>query len=187
MVNVIKRITGSKDFLSMTQGARLLFYDILTHGSEDRTFSNTFLDGILSFTGSKREYFNELYDERFIIIDRHGNYKINKFRDAGNILNIPANDKIPESADEIADYCREIINYDYSDEGTYRYSERFYNYYLANGWKLSNGKPIKDLKALLRQWLMRDELYFEVDNSAWKMDKEIERKEIRERRERENK
>lgn len=173
MVNVIKRITSSKEFISMSQGARLLYYDILTHAGDERTFTNTFKDGIIELTKSNSKYFNELYDKKFIIFDRHGDYVINKYWDMGKILNIPANTNIPQSVNEVADYCCKNIVYNYSKKNTYLYAEKFYEYYTANGWKLSNGKPMKNWKSVIKQWLMRDNLYFPVDAGEYEIMKNI--------------
>lgn len=50
----------------------------------------------------------------------------------------------PPSPEDIREYCREKnITVD---------ADRFIDYYSAQGWKLSNGNPMKDWKAAVRNW-----------------------------------
>lgn len=55
--------------------------------------------------------------------------------------------KIP-SVDEVREYCAERNNGIDPD--------KFHDYYTAQGWKLSNGQPMKDWKAAVRNWERRD-------------------------------
>ena len=41
------------------------------------------------------------------------------------------------------------------EEGLDIDAEEFMDYGIANGWKLSNGNPMKDWRATLRQWHRR--------------------------------
>lgn len=47
----------------------------------------------------------------------------------------------------VLDYFKEL--------GHEQESEKFYNYYTANGWTTSNGNSVKDWKALCRNWISR--------------------------------
>lgn len=49
---------------------------------------------------------------------------------------------------QVAEYCAE--------RGNNVSPERFVDYYTAQGWKLSNGVPMKDWKAAVRNWERRD-------------------------------
>ncbi len=50
----------------------------------------------------------------------------------------------PPAPEDIREYCREKkITVD---------ADRFIDYYSAQGWKLSNGNPMKDWKAAVRNW-----------------------------------
>lgn len=50
----------------------------------------------------------------------------------------------PPTPEDIREYCREKkITVD---------ADRFIDYYSAQGWKLSNGNPMKDWKAAVRNW-----------------------------------
>lgn len=50
----------------------------------------------------------------------------------------------PPTPEDIMEYCREKnITVD---------ADRFIDYYSAQGWKLSNGNPMKDWKAAVRNW-----------------------------------
>ena len=54
----------------------------------------------------------------------------------------------PPTVDEVRAYCLErnnAIN-----------AEAFIDYYTAQGWRLSNGQPLKDWKAAVRNWERRD-------------------------------
>lgn len=53
----------------------------------------------------------------------------------------------PPSIEEVRVYV--------SDEGLDIDAEEFMDYGIANGWKLSNGNPMKDWRATLRQWHRR--------------------------------
>ncbi len=50
--------------------------------------------------------------------------------------------------EQVAQYCAE--------RGNSVNPERFLDYYAAQGWKLSNGCPMKDWKAAVRNWERRD-------------------------------
>lgn len=53
----------------------------------------------------------------------------------------------PPTPDEVQSYCDERCN---GISG-----EHFCDYYAAQGWKLSNGQPLKDWKAAVRNWELR--------------------------------
>ena len=54
----------------------------------------------------------------------------------------------PPTKEDILDFClAEGLNLDV---------DRFFNYYAAQGWKLSNGNAMKDWQAAVRQWIARD-------------------------------
>ena len=83
--------------------------------------------------------------------DGKGNNKGNVNK--GNVNNISNNiqrDKsrfTPPSIEEVRMYVREeSLDID---------AEEFIDYGIANGWKLSNGNPMKDWRATLRQWHRR--------------------------------
>ena len=52
------------------------------------------------------------------------------------------------SVEEVQAYCDE--------RGNGIRAERFVDYYAAQGWKLSNGRPLRDWKAAVRNWESRD-------------------------------
>lgn len=54
----------------------------------------------------------------------------------------------PPTPDEVRAYCDE--------RGNGINAERFCDYYAAQGWKLSNGQPLKDWKAAVRTWESRE-------------------------------
>lgn len=54
----------------------------------------------------------------------------------------------PPSVDEVRAYCRELKSV--IDP------EQFVDHYTANGWKQSNGNPIKDWRAAVRTWERND-------------------------------
>ena len=51
---------------------------------------------------------------------------------------------VPPSIQEVNEYCR--------NRGNTINAERFVDYYQQSGWKLSNGVPMKDWKAAVRNW-----------------------------------
>lgn len=55
---------------------------------------------------------------------------------------------VPPTVEEIRAYCQERKN---SVDPT-----RFVDYYLQQGWRLSNGNPMKDWKAAVRTWEHRE-------------------------------
>lgn len=161
MTNVITRIIDSRNFRNMSADARLLFYDLYYRAGEDRRFSYQNVDAIIDMTNSSRAAFNELYDNHFMILNIDGSYSINRYfgmwdviKDAG-----PAEAKkaFPPTVEDVAEYCKEksvmaMIT-------CYEYAERFVAYYTANGWMLSNGRPMKSWESIIKQWLMRDDKY----------------------------
>ena len=52
------------------------------------------------------------------------------------------------SVEEVQAYCRE--------RGNAIRADRFVDYYAAQGWKLSNGRPLRDWKAAVRNWESRE-------------------------------
>lgn len=56
----------------------------------------------------------------------------------------PAQRFTPPTLDEVQRYCRE--------RGNNIDTQRFYDYYAANGWVQGRGKPIKDWRAAVRLW-----------------------------------
>ena len=56
--------------------------------------------------------------------------------------------KLPPSVDEVAEYIQSM-NYDVD-------ADKFCSYYAAQGWKLSNGLPMKDWKACCKTWHYRN-------------------------------
>lgn len=54
----------------------------------------------------------------------------------------------PPTKDQIFDFCM--------DNGLNLDVDRFYDYYSMQGWKLSNGNPMRDWQAAVRQWVARD-------------------------------
>ena len=55
---------------------------------------------------------------------------------------------VPPSPEEVQAYCDERQN---GING-----EHFCDYYAAQGWKLSNGQALKDWKAAVRKWEVRN-------------------------------
>lgn len=54
----------------------------------------------------------------------------------------------PPTKDQIFDFCM--------DNGLNLDVDRFYDYYSMQGWRLSNGNPMRDWQAAVRQWVSRD-------------------------------
>lgn len=54
----------------------------------------------------------------------------------------------PPTLEQVQAYCAE--------QGSGISAERFVNYYAAQGWRLSNGQPMRDWKAAVRIWENRD-------------------------------
>lgn len=54
----------------------------------------------------------------------------------------------PPTVEEVAAYCKE--------RGNGIDAERFVDYYSQQGWKLSNGNPMKDWRAAVRNWERRE-------------------------------
>lgn len=52
------------------------------------------------------------------------------------------------SVEEVQQYCNE--------RGNGIRADRFVDYYAAQGWKLSNGRPLRDWKAAVRNWESRE-------------------------------
>ena len=63
------------------------------------------------------------------------------------------------TVEEVAAYCQERQNC--IDP------QRFFDYYSAQGWKLSNGNPMKDWKAAVRNWESRDKQRQTVNNDGF--------------------
>ena len=66
----------------------------------------------------------------------------------------------PPSLDEVREYCLERQN------GID--PERFFDFYTANGWKQSRGKPIVDWKAAIRTWEGRNKASAQVEATPYK-------------------
>ena len=54
----------------------------------------------------------------------------------------------PPDPEQVRAYCRE--------RGNTVNADRFCDYYAAQGWRLSNGRPLKDWKAAVRNWESRE-------------------------------
>ena len=65
-----------------------------------------------------------------------------------NKENIKRKTFVKPTVEEIAAYCKERCNSINADA--------FYNFYEANGWIQGKGKPIRDWKACIRTWELRE-------------------------------
>lgn len=68
--------------------------------------------------------------------------------DIGASPQTPRRAFIPPTPSDVREYCLQK-GYDIDPE-------RFCDYYASQGWRLSNGLPIKDWQACARQWVRRD-------------------------------
>jgi hypothetical protein len=71
---------------------------------------------------------------------------------------------IPPTLDEVSTYCKE--------RGSKVDSEYFYDYQIARDWILSNGKKVKDWKAVIRTWERNDFSRGGSGNGAVALDKD---------------
>lgn len=153
MIDIISRITTSREFLNMSPNARLLFYDLCTYSNKERTFDYNFLSGVIEMTHSTQAAFEQIYQNGFVVVNKHGNYVINKYFDMVNVLTEEApRTGFPPTVEKVVEYCGDRI----ADNKRKDFCERFVDYYNANGWKLSNGRPIKDWKAVLNLWIRKE-------------------------------
>lgn len=152
MINIINKIATSKEFLAMSPAARLLFYDLCTYTNQDRSFDYSFKDGIIEMTHSNAAAFEQLYQNGFVVIDRRGLFNINKYWGMGKIIDDLSRQPNIPSVEKVVEYCDGKISKDKLKE----FCERFVDYYNANGWKLSNGRPIRDWKAVCNMWIKKE-------------------------------
>ena len=187
-----KTITNNDNFLEMPDSSQNLYFHLSMNADDDGFVDNW--KSIIRMTGHKEDDLKILIAKQYIIpfesgviVIRHWrlnnylqkdritptNYKEEKAlltTDLNNVYNLDTKcihsidknsiDKkrfVKPTLEQIKEYCL--------DRNNSVDSERFFNYYEANGWVQGKSrKPIKDWKACIRTWEQTEK---KKDNPSW--------------------